>query len=399
MLSSFYARIYFPLRGKIKQLGEQTVAANKGRFQIVNEALSNVKYIKFSELEHYYVDRFEKHSYDFSNAVSQQFILNQIPKYAVELFVFGGLILFSTIAMLGELGPTGHEKNSIFPLIGAYALSAYRLQPAIQAIFNGIVSLRYGEVALKNLHDALRETSTKPKEHTDQTFENLELNDCLKIKNISFCYGRSSKKVLDNVSLRIPKNERIGLIGRTGAGKTTFINILLGLVQPNNGTLQVDNVILTKNNIHKWQSLVGYVPQDITLIDASIYENIAFGEELEQINFKLVHHCAGVAQIDKELFDDVRFDKIGESGAKLSGGQKQRIGIARALYKQPAVLILDEATSALDPETEFAVLNSISQVFGTVTVIMITHRHSTLSKCDQVYEIRDAKIIKGYSNG
>ncbi len=397
ILSIYYSLSFLTFRNRLKHLGEQTVESNKVRFQVVDEAFSNVKYIKLRKLEDYYSQLFEEGSKVFSSSVASQFILNQIPKYLLELIVFGILILFSIVIVISGLAIGENKAIGVFPLLGAYVLSAYRLQPAVQAVFNGFVSLRYGQAAIVNLNQAmLKVSSTKTPNKKDRTI-NFNFDKGINLKNISFKYPESKNFIIENLDLLIPEGTTIGIVGATGSGKSTLISILMGLVRPLSGSIIIGDKVINDENISSWQELIGYVPQDITLLDASIVENIAFSNSTKDIDIEFAIECGIKANIDKTLLGSVKNPSqmnIGEDGVKLSGGQRQRIGIARALYTKPKLLILDEPTSALDSKTESIVMDSIEEIGKDKIVIIISHLQSTLSNCDLIFELRDKKVIE-----
>lgn len=392
VFGGLYAFLYLLVRKKVNALGEQTVNANKARFAIAMEAIKNIKFIKFSGLESYYSDRFARVSHRFSNSVALQFVLNQIPKHIVELLAFGGIILICIVTLLTTKNANGKVPSEFFPLLGIYALSAYKLQPAVQAIFNGFVSLRYGRVALDNLFASLNQIT--PVAHSEIENLDFEYKQMLQSINLSFCYSGENQNIFENLNFKIKKGSTIGIVGNTGSGKSTFVNLLLGLLRPTGGKLIVDGNEINNSNMKNWQELVGYVPQDVSLIDASVHENIAFGVKMDDIDLEFAEYCARVAMIDESFLKNKNDNTIGDDGSKISGGQKQRIGIARALYKKPELLVLDEATSALDPNTEKLVLNAISKFSKNLSIIMITHRYNNLGICDEVYEMVDGNLTR-----
>ena len=221
-------------------------------------------------------------------------------------------------------------------------------------------------------------------------------NENIKLKNISFQYLIDSPSILSSVDLNIQKGSCIGFIGSTGSGKSTLIDIIMGLLEPTEGTISIDNQILTKDNMHLWQKLIAHVPQSIYLIDSTIEQNIAFGIDKDKIDKSLVRESAQKAQVADiiEKMPNAYDTVVGERGIQLSGGQRQRLGIARALYKNAQIIILDEATSALDNETEKAVIESFNSLGSNVTLLMIAHRITTLKDCTNIIELKDGKICK-----
>ncbi len=254
--------------------------------------------------------------------------------------------------------------------------------------------MKYGNSGLDNVLADL-ENLTNEKSNIINDNKRLLLKNRLVLKDINFSYDNSTKLALDNININIKVNTTVGIIGTTGAGKSTLVDIILGLLQPDSGEIMVDDKLLEINNTRQWQNSIGYVPQSIFLIDDSIASNIAFGVPKEEIDMKQVEKVAKMAKVyDFVATLEKSFETIiGERGVRLSGGQRQRLGIARALYHNPELLVLDEATSALDNETEAEVMKAIDGMTGSKTIIMIAHRLSTVERCDMLIKIQDGKII------
>ena len=297
--------------------------------------------------------------------------------------------------MISSNGLNSNLLGQVLPIIGLYSLAAYRLKPAVHHIYEGLASLRYGHAVINNLYKDLKHDSFQTALPEDQD-KLIKAKHNFTIDNISYSYPNTTKLALENLFLDIPVNRIIGIVGSTGAGKTTLIDLMLGLLRPNKGEIKVDDVPITNKKLRRWQKSLGYVPQNIFLTDNTITENIALGVPLEQINHERVTHCAHMAQLYDFIMKDMpsQFSTlIGERGVRLSGGQRQRIGIARALYNDPDVLILDEATSSLDTITEKAVMKAIDDIAKEKTIIIIAHRLTTVKNCDQIILLDKGKII------
>ncbi len=314
--------------------------------------------------------------------------MNQAPRYAMESLGMILIAIFIVVIFRSEGG-----ISRALPLIGVLALGAQRLLPLMQQIY-GNWSVVVG--SRESLIDVLDLLKQEMPEHIVKVGEHEPLNfhTSIKLKNISFQYKNNHKLVLDSIDIEIKKGTKIGLVGETGAGKSTFLDILMGLLIPTNGSITIDNEEVNPNNVQRLHALVSHVPQNIFLADATIAENIAFGLEEDKIDYDLVQKVADQSLISKFL--DERQDGlnliVGERGIKLSGGQRQRIGIARALYKKAGLVIFDEATSSLDEQTENEVMNTIYNLSDDLTMILVAHRISTLKECDQIYEIKDGRI-------
>jgi ABC-type multidrug transport system fused ATPase/permease subunit len=386
LLGSLYALIFVGIRKRLTQLGAVLVEANKERFMAAGEVIGGIKDIKLLGRESSYLSRFKGHAEQFASTVAIQQTLNLVPKFAIEAVAFGGIIAIVLVLMIGAGGISGGGLGSILPIVGLYAFAAYRLQPALQAIFQGAASLRYGQKAVSNLYaDAFPDVV--PAHLPDRSPVALKLNQSIGLEKLSYSYPNTNKPALMDLNLQIPVGSSLGIVGSTGAGKTTLVDLILGLLRPMEGAITVDGEPVTQETLRAWQRSLGYVPQDIFLTDTSIAENIALGIQIEQIDQAQVEKCAKMAQVHQFVSDELPKQYqtlVGERGVRLSGGQRQRIGIARALYHNPEVLVFDEATSALDTVTEKAVMEAIDGLAHQKTIILIAHRLSTVKNCDQI---------------
>jgi ABC-type bacteriocin/lantibiotic exporter with double-glycine peptidase domain len=282
--------------------------------------------------------------------------------------------------------------NNALPIISIYVFSGYRLLPALQQVYNSSTQLAFVGAALDKLHNQFN--VLKESKNQDQGI--LDFNKEIKLKNVFFYYPNSKKPALKNINLTIPHKTTVGIMGVTGSGKTTTIDIILGLLQPQKGTLEVDGKIIANKNIRSWQRSIGYVPQNIFLSDDTVAGNIAFGQKLKDIDHNIVEKAAKIANLHKFIIDELpkKYQTtIGERGIRLSGGQRQRIGIARSLYHNPKILILDEATNALDNQTEQAVMDAVNNLNKDITIIIIAHRLNTLKNCEIIFKLDKGQII------
>jgi ATP-binding cassette, subfamily B, bacterial PglK len=388
---SCYGAIFFLMKNFLTRSGSQRLKANEARFEAVSETFGAAKEVKLGGLEQVYMDRFSKPAKIYSRSQAWATIIATLPRYFIEAVAFGGMIIFILILM-----SKGDSFLSIMPTIGLYAFAGYRLMPVMQQIYSSISRLRFSKIALDTLYNDLKDINNF-EIHKDikNPHSNIELNKSICLSNVSYNYPDSKNKSLDGINIFINAYSKIGIAGTTGSGKTTIVDIILGLLDCKSGTLKVDDVVINSKNKRSWQSILGYVPQQIYLSDASISSNIAFGIDPKNIDSKQIESVAKTANLHdfiKKLPEGYN-TVIGERGVRLSGGERQRIGIARALYHNPKLIIFDEATSALDNITEKTVLNEINCLKNKVTIIMIAHRLATVKNCDLIFLLEDGKII------
>jgi ABC-type bacteriocin/lantibiotic exporter with double-glycine peptidase domain len=376
----FYLIVFLSLRKLLNKIANKNFRYNELKFKALSEAFSGSKEVKIGGLEQFFINRFTKPAKNMAYNTALVDIFAQLPRFALEAISFGGLILVILFYMLAT-----NDIAKVLPIIALYAFTGYRLMPAIQKIFVSITTLRVAGPAISYLYNDLKKLDLQiGKNH----IVNFRFEKDIKLKNVFYCYPESSRLILKNISLTIPVNKTIGIVGETGSGKTTAIDIILGLLEAKKGTLEVDGKIINHSNRRGWQKLIGYVPQQIFLADTTVYENIAFGVAIDQINKEKVEYAAKVANLHEFVVKNLPYQyqtTIGERGVRLSGGQRQRLGIARAIYHQPKLLVFDEATSALDNITEKTVMEAIHNTDHKITKILIAHRLSTVKKCDKIF--------------
>ncbi len=373
----------------LSRLGKETLKLNSQRFKIVSEIFGAFKEIRVLRLEDIYLKKFIKPSELYVKHKASAQIVSQIPRYAIEALAFGGAILLVLILL-----KQGNSLITILPSIALYILAGYRLIPSIQTLYYSFTKLAFTSPIINHLFSNLISSNTEKKIILlDKNLLNFEKE--VKLENIKFSYPASLKTTIENVSLKIPVNKITGIVGATGSGKSTVIEILLGLLEPEEGIVYVDGIAINSKNINQWKNLIGYVPQQIYLADDSVSSNIAFGCDPMDIDHAALKNASIIANIHEFIIKELPkgYDSlIGERGVLLSGGQRQRIGIARALYRNPKLLILDEATSSLDNLTEKSVMEAISNLAQKVTIVIVAHRLSTVQKCDNIYFFEKGRI-------
>ncbi len=382
-----YGIIFFIIRHYLNIIGKVRLKSNELRFKSVSEAFGASKEVKIGGLEKKYIQKFSDPAQIYAKTQASSQAINLIPRFFLEAMAFGGILLI----ILYMMAQSGNFNNSL-PIISLYVFAGYRLMPAVQQIYVSFARLTFISPSLDKLYNDIKNLSIP---NIDKDQGTLLIKNDVILKNIFYNYPNSSRTVLKNISLKISAKSSVGLVGTTGSGKTTTVDIILGLLEAQKGTLEVDGKIIDKQNCRSWQRSIGYVPQHIYLSDDTVAANIAFGVEPIDISLDAVEKASKIANLHEFVvneLDNKYQTTIGERGIRLSGGQRQRIGIARALYHNPQVLILDEATSALDNKTEKAVMDAVNNLSKDITIILIAHRLSTVKKCDKIILLENGEI-------
>lgn len=388
VLGLAYAGIFAFMSGWLKRLGQERLIANKERFSVVSEAFGAAKEVKVGGLEQAYIQRFAKPAGIFSKTQATSIVIAQLPRFALEAIAFGGMLLVILILMVKS-----GSFTSAMPIIALYAFAGYRLMPAMQQIYGALTQLRFSGPAWDVLHQEL--SNLKAADSLKGHFSPLLLTQGISLNQVSYRYPNAPQPALKGIDLTIPAHSTVGFVGATGSGKTTTVDVLLGLLEPQEGALNIDGQPITAANRSSWQRAIGYVPQQIYLADDSVAANIAFGVSTKDIDQQAVERAAKIANLHEFVIKDLTqgyATTLGERGIRLSGGQRQRIGIARALYHSPQVLIFDEATSALDNLTEHAVMEAVSNLGHNITIILIAHRLSTVRQCDEIHLLERGEV-------
>ena len=374
-------------KSSVKQNGINNQFNESLRIRSVIEMIGSIKDIKILNKNNYFLNKYSIYDWNVSFAICKQYFINQYSKFFLE-----AVLVLSVITICFINVRNGMSLYDLIPLLGFYAVAAFRLMPSVSRILNSLQMLKFGEVIVDEINFEFNRTKNllqinDPKKVTFQKSINL--------KNISFRYSKDGEYILKKINLNVKKGEMLGIFGKTGEGKSTLINLILGLLKPSIGSVLIDNKIVSKNN-SLLSSIFGYVPQDIFLLDDTIKNNIAFGEDENLINNERVLWALREARLDifvKKQKKGIN-SPVGDKGIKISGGQRQRIGIARALYHGAKILIFDEATSALDEITENEIIENIKSLKGRFTVIIITHRLKTLKILDRSFKLSKGTLIE-----
>jgi ATP-binding cassette subfamily C protein len=396
VLGFYYAVVFKLLQVSRRGLSHAWREADRGAIREVQQLLGGVKTVKLHHAERYFVDRFARHSLVQAQVNSKTPLHYHAPKYILEPFAFGGLIL---VVLL--YAAAGRSLSHVIPILGVVGLAGYRLLPAVQLLYAQISQIGTSRHTLDEVYEEFHSLAVfqdgSERKVLEPAPKPLALRTSIILDDVSFRYGGAPKETLHGIRLEIPRKSSLGIVGVTGSGKSTLVDLLMGLHQPTSGRILVDGVPLTEENIRSWQAGIGYVPQDIFLIDDTIARNIAMGVPDREIDAARLREAAAAASILTFIEDELpgQFDAtVGERGVRLSGGQRQRIALARAIYRRPELLILDEATSALDNETESQVVDAISKLEGEITMVVIAHRLSTIEKCQMIVELTGGHLVR-----
>lgn len=395
IFSVAYMLLYRTVRRRLIRNGRRITETQRLRFKLMSEGFGGIKDALLLGRQRVFTDRFDDASERLAEAQGTTAAMGQAPRYAMELIAFGSVIFLVLYLLRVHQGNLG----TILPVLSVYALAGFKLLPAFQQIYTSLSQIRGNLAAFDALRDDLYASSQAQYpvqlSETERADQHLTPRRAIQLDNVVFAYPGKQEPALKGLSLDIPVNKVIGLVGASGSGKSTAIDLLLGLIDPQQGRLLIDGQSLTDENRRAWQNGLGFVPQAIFLADSSIRENIAFGLPSEAIDDTKVQRAASMAHLDELLGElpDGLATRVGERGVQLSGGQRQRIGIARALYHDAEVLVLDEATSALDGITEKLIMDAIHDFSGKKTIIMIAHRLATVKQCDCIYLLMNGRVI------
>jgi ABC-type bacteriocin/lantibiotic exporter with double-glycine peptidase domain len=389
-LCAAYGIIFYFAHKFLNRIGKESIISNRLRFSTISEVFSAVKEVKFGGFESAYIKSFSNSAQTFARNQASLLIIGQVPRFAIEVLAFGGILLI----MFNLKTQTG-SFNHTLPIISLYVFVGYRLMPILQRIYACLTQLSFIGPTTELIYNDLKKLEPLKLKQDERAFF---LDKTISLKNIFYNYPNSPRTVLKDININMPARKILGIVGTTGSGKTTLVDIILGLLEPQQGFLEIDGRVVTKNNLRAWQSSVGYVPQHIYLTDDTVAANIAFGEDPKHIKQDALEKASIVANIHDFIVEELPKQYqtiIGERGIRLSGGQRQRIGIARALYHSRSVLILDEATSALDNQTEEIIMNKISNLKKNITIIIIAHRLNTVKNCDIIFKLeKNGSIVK-----
>lgn len=389
-LSSYLFNI--ATKAKMEKLGKERQFHDGEYSKHLLQGLNGVKDIKILGKESFFLKKFEYHNSKRTEILIKNNTIQQVPRLYLEfitVLALSSLIFFFIY--------TNKSLSYFLPILGLYAASSFRLIPSLNRILVSLSTIKYHKSAVNEIKKELKIIRKNTELNYNNQNETLFISEQLELKNISFSYNHDSKKVLNNLNLKISIGETIGIIGESGAGKSTLVDILIGLISPTEGEYLIDHTPINLQH-QALNSIFGYVPQTIFFTDDTLEKNIAFGIDQNNINQLKLQLAISNSQIEKFINDLPHGLQtiVGERGVKLSGGQRQRIGIARALYFDPKILIFDESTSALDNDTELALMETINKLKGKITMILITHRTSSLTHCDKIFQIKNgnAEIIK-----
>ena len=389
--------IKYVIKPVMQRAGRENQDYYSGLYKWIEESVTGIKEIKIAGRENYFINGYADCGAGYVNAVQKYNLYNSTPRLLIETVAIAGMIGYMLCLM-----QTGVSIRQVAPSLSVLALAAARLLPSANRINTYTTSIAYFEPFFMNVSDHLQaeihDEDMTYDEHVyrkRETVEKLPLHREISLENISYKYPNTDVYILKEANLKIPVGKSVGIVGTSGAGKTTIVDVMLGLLAPAEGRILADGVEV-RAHYKEWLKNIGYIPQTIFMLDSTIRKNVAFGVPDDEIEEERVWAALKEAQLDTYIrsLPDGLDTSIGERGIRLSGGQRQRIGIARALYEDPEVMVLDEATSALDGETEAAIMESINRLHGKKTLVIIAHRLTTIEKCDLVYRVGEQKAVR-----
>ncbi len=380
--------MYRTMYRKDEAVGEQATLCTMKMMDIVNQTVNGIKDIKVLNREKYFSDKYKRYSNRNYKLEKQKFVYDTLPKHLSEVVVSVCIAMYIIVCVILK-----QDMQQILIGMAAVSIAVVRIVPSINAINNCINRIMYNKPMLMRVsQDVIEDINSNKKVNFEKAPDAFPLNDKIAFNNVSFMYPDGSQYVIRDIDLIINRGDRIGIIGASGEGKTTFVNMLLGFLEPNEGRIMVDGANI-QDNVRGWMRNIGYIPQMIFLVDDTIRNNIVFGNK--NVSDAKIWKVLKIVKLDKfvQSLDSGLDSQVGENGVRLSGGQRQRIGMARAIFNNPDILVFDEATAALDDDTEKEIMNEIYGFNRDKTIIIISHRLSTLDGCDRIYRVEDGKII------
>ena len=391
LLTVCASRIIFFIQKKMRRIGEEYHEVSANIIQCSKQAFEGIKEVKIMNKERHFIKEYHDIYHGATKLELVYNLLSYIPKYLIESVAIGGILGYLAVVTI-----RGGNLSAMVSQLAVFAVAAFRLLPSVNTLYASFSNIAYNMVSIEQIYQDIKSV-----QDVDDSFigalecEQLRFEHTIEVRNLSFTYDRSDKVILNDVNVTIHKGESIAFIGESGGGKTTLVDNILGILEPEKGQILVDGVNINKI-MQSWHRDIGYIPQTIFMMDDTIRRNVAFGVANEDIDDERVWEALKEAQLE-EFVKQLEYGldtEVGESGMRLSGGQRQRIGIARALYHDPDILVFDEATSALDNETEKEVMAAIDGLHGSKTMIMIAHRLTTIENCDHVYRVENCILEK-----
>ena len=379
---------------RLKRWGNKRQLHSTFTLKHLQQGFASIREIILNNLENIFLDKYHYHNLENAKAGRNKDTITQLPRLILELI---GVTTFLILIMF--LLNTGKNISEIFIIIGVFFFAATRLLPSISKMVQSVQSIKFNNAVIDLVYNELIDfNNNKNNRKEEKLYDQSFIFNNINLEKVNFSYSTNKKVILNNVNIEIKKNDKIGIIGKTGSGKSTLLNLLTGLLECQQGKIKINGKEL-KENISSWQRMIGYVPQHVSIIEESILFNITLESDLNKINIEKINRILKTVDLYDHIYSLPHnlYELAGENGKNFSGGQRQRLGIARALYKDPSILILDEATSSLDQETENLVLNTLFDNVKEITILSVSHKRGSLRFCDKIYEVKDKNVMQELS--
>ena len=390
----FYIIVYKLLSNFIREAGNSLSRSNEERHKYIYDSVNMIKMIKIQNLEDFFLKKYEAAAKISGNSIAKYMTANQTSNYIIESLIFTAVILITVLLIVNNGGVEAPIIQQYVPFLALFSYAVIRIKPSMQSIYAGISSLRFGDSIIENLlNNNIAQEQHQNKFINNPSDSKISFENMIEMKDVSFSYNNLTNYQISNINLKIIKNQRIGIIGKSGAGKSTLLDLLLGLIEPSIGEMLIDRQLLTSENYNAWQAKIGYVPQKVSLLNDTLIRNLLIDLDATEERIAYAHECLKMAQL-QEFSSKLEAKNIHQAINEntISGGQKQRLGIARALFRNPEILVLDEITNSLDKEMERDIIDTIYSIENK-TIILVTHNEDILYGCDQVITIENGSVI------